>query len=691
MLIGFNCLLLVPESILTRTFSPLFEAAMKKEASANLNSLETSRSSGFGRGNNGKSGLPQGPKSGFALRKPPSLSTLSMPKFSGIPPPSTSLVAEIKSLVSKLPQENYDLLRTVVDLVKATGKESTRTKMPLSNLMLVFCPSLNMAPPLLKVFCEAEGIWAGVMASPPPPPLPLKDGPFVKREEKVDMTDSSEMEEDDEEDENEEKSLMSSGRASLDTTDDPSSGYHASAEEETSLFEGQITRRRHLPERKTERSEIPTIYLDSMSHYSSSSGSSLREHLEVSGHHHRHYMDSKDADDDDESISPASRFIHLVPPVLSPSTPLCSSSAESVAHPISESSASLSQLQEGEGKIGGVGHVEIVDPDPIPISLAPMTTPTKVSSIGHLSHANDENAVQFPQLLNTPSICQKRMSIPLLSLSNLSPSYIASSGDVDRLRNDDSPCPSPTSPITGVHMLNKRSKRPSLRLLFSKSKKSGSSLNSLGDRSGNGIVVISNPIQQHPPRSPAWDSGTSDSSGSAPLSAVTAASGTSSFSRLPPVLDTPIDGSPLSLDLEFAGSPPDTAVPDRGMREQQKLAKVDVDATSPSASVAPAIPLMSERRLEVPQTPIAGQVSNDPEAPPSPLTMTPAISYPSLDESPGYSSSLSLPKRPSLPMLQTPSSDSGLAISTHSPQLSLLDDGEEEDWTQSVLSAADKL
>ena len=685
MLIGFNCLLLVPESILTHSFSPLFEAAMKKEASANLNSLETSRSSGVGRGNNGKSGLPQGPKSGFALRKPPSLSTLSMPKFSGIPPPSMSLVAEIKSLVSKLPQENYDLLRTVVDLVKATGKESTKTKMPLSNLMLVFCPSLNMAPPLLKVFCEAEGIWAGVMGSPSPPPPPSKDGPFFKREEKVDVTDSSEMEEDDEEDEVEEKSLMSSGRASLDTTDDPSSGYHASAEEETSLFEGQISRRRHLPERKTERSEIPTIYLDTMSHYSSSSGSSLREHLELSGHHQRHYMDSKDADDDDDgSISPASRFIHLVPPVLSPSTPLCSSSAESVAHPISESSTSLSQLQEGGVKIGGVGHVEIVDPDPIPIRLA-MTTPTKDS--------DNDNAVQFPQLLNTP-VCQKRMSIPLLSLSNLSPSFIASSGDADRLRNDDSPCPSPTSPITGVHMLNKRSKRPSLRLLFSKNKRSGSSLNSLGDRSGNGIVVISNPIQQQLPHSPAWDSGTSDSSGSTPLSAVTAASGRSSLSRLPPVLDTPIDGSPLSLDLGFAGSPPDTAVPDRGMREQQKLAKVDMDAKSPSPIVVPAIPLMSEstRLEEVPQTPVAGQVSNDSEAPPSPLTMIPAISYPSLDESPGSSPSLSLQKRPSLPMLQTPSSDSGLAISsTHSPQLSLLDDGEEDDWTQSVLSAADKL
>jgi hypothetical protein len=645
-------LLLVPESILTRTLSPSFDAAIKKEVSTNLNSLEANRSSGT----MGKAGLPQGPKSGFAVRKPPSLTTLSMPTFSGIPPPSKSLVAEIKSLVSKLPQENYDLLRTVVDLVKATGKESTKTKMPLSNLMLVFCPSLNMAPPLLKVFCEAEDIWAEGKDSPPPPPLPMKDVQFFKREE-ADVTDSSEeMEGDEEEDQVEGKSLISSERASLDTTDNPSSGYHASAEEEVSLFEeGQITRRRHLPERKTERSEIPTIYLDTMSHYSSSSGSSLREPLEPSGHHH-HRMDSKDIDDDDESISPASG---LVPPVLSPSTPLCSSSAESVAHPTSESSVSLSQFQEGGG---GIGPVEIVDPDSIPM------TPTKKTNIGQPSPTNDDN-VQFPQVPSTTPIRQKRMSIPLLSLPDFSSSFI---GDADRPREDDS---SPTIPNSGVQMLNKRSKRPSLRLLFSKGKKSGSSLNSLADRS-----LISNPIQQ---RSPACDSGASDSSVSTPLSAVTAASGTSSLSQLPPVLDTPIDGSPLSLDLGFAA--PDTAIPNRGMREQQKLAKVDASASLPTCT-----PAMSEsKRLEVvPQTPIAGRLLKVSEARPSSVTMFPNASYPSLDGSPP---ALSVSKRPSLSLL-TPLSYSRLAKSSgHSPQLSLLDNGVEEDWTQSVLSAANKL
>ena len=630
-LINFICFCdLVPESILTHALSPLFDAAIKKEASTNLSSLEDNRFSGLGKG---KPGLPIGPRGGVSVRKPPSLSTLSMPTFSGIPPPSTSLVADIKSLISELPQENHDLLRTVVELIKATGKESTMTKMPLSNLMLVFCPSLNMSPPLLKVFCEAEGIWAEAIDSPLPPPLPLKAGQFGKRQE-ADMTDSSEVE-NDEEDEVEEKSFMSSERASLDTTDDPSSGYHASAEEEASLLgEGRFMRR-YSPERKTERSEIPTIYLDTMSHYSSSSGSS--------GHHH-HHMDSKDSTDDDGSLSPASGLVRLVPPVL---TPPCSSSVESVASFTSEVSASFSQSPAWDdgGKMAAVRPVEIVNLDPIPISSAPPKTPTKKTTI-------DDDAMHSPQLPNTPSARQKRRSIPVLSLPNFSPSFI-SSGDADRLKDDDSPCP---SPISGGHMLNKSSKS-SLRLFFSKNKKSGSSLN----RSGNG-EFISSPIQQQFSHSSAWDSGTSDSSSSTPLSAVTAASGISSLSHLPPVLDTPIDGSPLNLGLRFDGSPPETAMLNQ---EQQKLT---TSPTPTATSVTPSLSMMAEStNLEkvLPQTSGASRISVVSEAP----LMIPHLS------------SLSIPQRSS-PSLETPSSDS--------PHLSLLDDGE-EDWTQSVLSAADRL
>jgi hypothetical protein len=59
------------------------------------------------------------------------------------------------------------------------------------------------------------------------------------------------------------------------------------------------------------------------------------------------------------------------------------------------------------------------------------------------------------------------MSIPLLSFLT-SPSFIASSGDADRLRNDDLPCPSPSSPITGVHMLNKSESAFTSLIVFQK-------------------------------------------------------------------------------------------------------------------------------------------------------------------------------------------------------------------------------
>lgn len=103
--------------------------------------------------------LPSSPKIGNQIRKPPSLSTLAMPTFNGVRPPSRSSIHALATLVMRLPKENRDLLYTLAELIKATAKESHQTKMPLANLMLVFCPSLNMKPNLLRVLCECEDIW----------------------------------------------------------------------------------------------------------------------------------------------------------------------------------------------------------------------------------------------------------------------------------------------------------------------------------------------------------------------------------------------------------------------------------------------------------------------------------------------------------------------------------------------------
>ena len=148
----------MPESLLTIALHPYFEAVMIAEEASEAQTTNSTR----GVGSFGPS-LPSGPKSGYQMRKPPSLSTLTMPTFNGVRPPSQSTIHALAGLVMRLPRENRDLLYTLVELIKATAKGSHQTKMPLGNLLLVFCPSLGIKPSLLRVLCESEDIW-----KPPP-------------------------------------------------------------------------------------------------------------------------------------------------------------------------------------------------------------------------------------------------------------------------------------------------------------------------------------------------------------------------------------------------------------------------------------------------------------------------------------------------------------------------------------------
>jgi len=98
---------------------PYFEAVLSAES----HSREPEETPHIAPGMRGPA-LPAGPKAGGGvpvIRKPPSLSTLAMPNFSGMRAPSKSLVNALRSLVAGLPQENRDLLRTVTDLIKATA------------------------------------------------------------------------------------------------------------------------------------------------------------------------------------------------------------------------------------------------------------------------------------------------------------------------------------------------------------------------------------------------------------------------------------------------------------------------------------------------------------------------------------------------------------------------------------------
>jgi hypothetical protein len=103
--------------------------------------------------------LPTGLRDG-PLRKAPSLSTLALPNFSSMRPPSQALLDTFASLLARLPQENRDLLRTVIDVINSVVQRK-EIRMPLSNLTVVLCPTLNMSPPIFRVLCEAEGIWNG--------------------------------------------------------------------------------------------------------------------------------------------------------------------------------------------------------------------------------------------------------------------------------------------------------------------------------------------------------------------------------------------------------------------------------------------------------------------------------------------------------------------------------------------------
>lgn len=157
----------MPEPLLTSALLSYFESALSEDHSNKENNEDASQSTEPVAKPRSATNLP--------LRKPPSLSTLAMPSFAGMRALSDAQVNALSFLISKLPAENRDLLCTVVELIKVTAARSRDTKMPLGNLLLVFCPSLNMSPTLLRVLCEAESIWNG------PPAEPVREEPQTVR------------------------------------------------------------------------------------------------------------------------------------------------------------------------------------------------------------------------------------------------------------------------------------------------------------------------------------------------------------------------------------------------------------------------------------------------------------------------------------------------------------------------------
>lgn len=543
-------------------------------------------------------GLPSGPRGGAfpAMRKPPSLSTLAMPSFSGMRPPSKNLLKALTSLISRLPRENRDLIRTVTELIKATAKESKDTKMPLSNLLLVFCPSLNMSPPLLRVLCEGEGLWGDVMEDSPVIDIKRESVIIdIKGPSSIPKSDSSRDGDDDDE--------YSDASDSLD---------HREPED----HENDDSVRR--PERDTVRGPVSTVYLDSESVCDTSS---------VSDGHMGNKGCSGDAESlntmssqDDASYVSTSEGNSLTRPDAP--SPALSSSAESLATPTTSSggpSFSDLALQDPYSKTQPTGAPEIAESTPYP--LQPTRPKLTISNPIPIT-----GPIQFPTSADSTAptaMVLKRKSIPTLSLPNLS-------------ENTTDIPPSPISPAsttastTTSSLRGKRLKRPSLRLLFSK--RSTSSLTS----NSKDLISAPSPYLQTPHSA-------SDSSVSTPISAVTAPQ--SSTYTLPPQLDTPIESQPLNMGLGIEIEDVDTP---RGRQSQEGGGVADVPETITLAQLG--------------ETPIADKYRG-----------------------PGGIASASH-LRPQVARSRLTSTTSN-ASSSH---LSLLGEDEpEEDWTQSVLLAAD--
>ncbi|KAG5641754.1 hypothetical protein DXG03_004286 [Asterophora parasitica] len=602
----------LPEPILTNALMPCFEAAMVQENAVNANKDHTrarSNSRGLGLPANPRSTLPapmQFTAPAATLNKAPSLSTLAMPKLSGLPPPSKALCSAFQLLLARLPDENRDLVRTVTELIRATARDSVATKMPLSNLLLVFCPSLNMSPSLLRVLCEAEGIWDEI------------EDEGEDEEDAVPDTGSAATEaasvEEAADDDGEGRSLLSVsvGRRSDDV---PSSvEYHASTEDVGLRDDSSL------------RSAPPSRF-GGQGH--ARKGSVAASSLQDDG---SSYLSTSEDHD-----NPARHCSDVHSQSISP--PPLTSSAESLDTPASSSHHSLPHLPIEAG---------LKDPQRGPSSMIAEALPMGLTSTLRRPIISGpipiEGSVVFPlspsDNLSSLLKLERRRSIPILSLPSLSPN-----ATVD---------PDSTSPTLSLASRAKRMKKPSLHLLFSK--KSSSSLTS--PRAPSSPATALKP--KHSNLNLQTSRSASDSSVSTPLSAVTA--------PLPPQLDTPIENSPLRFTLGLTDVI-ETPIP---ATSAEKL-------KAPLSKAAPTKP----RPLPVPPTSVAQQASVASLARPG---FTPIADryHQSLNDSDTNA--------PASHLRPNPTRSRGLSTSSSasSNHLGMLDnDDESEDWTRSVLLAAD--
>jgi hypothetical protein len=625
------------------------------------------------------------------LRKPPSLSTFAITSFNGMRPASQNLISALRSLLAKLPQENRDLLKTVVELVNATAKESKMTKMPLSNLLMVFLPSLNISAPVLRVLCENERLWIGLVD--------------VSEDEQEAESEpgSAEVEDDQVLDLRRDTVVLDIRRNDDDQQKSKEDGEAATTEGEEADEDEEDEVDAHRRLTVVNRPAIPTVYLDSRSQASSASldssglASSSREASTTESSVLQDDLSLLSAstssareDDADEALSSSAESVL---------TPLTSSAHSSAAYLPLDALDTVKDLSGKGGdntRLGAGPRIQVVEPEPMDLEIRvekegglgrrfvisnplPYVSTSAPPPNSKASSCSDKSLPQSP----VSPVSPKRRSIPALSFPSLS---------AFGHRNSPSSAGSePPSPAESISSRGKgltsgygglRTKKPSLKLLFSK--KSAGSLNSVTKE----VVAVNGPSsapgsapgsacshsftsQQLKTASmvlaggsPGPYSCSSDSSVSTPNSAVTApGTATSAFGsgvELPPALDAPFEEGPsLRSELGLDESPPVTAKPPKPERKK-------------------------ERVQTMLGTPIADWYSTK-SAASSVSDLHSASSQPcTIDEDYDEEHDVEARRRTVL----------GRARNGSSSQLSMnhlgLDDGElaEEDWTRSVLLAA---
>lgn len=569
------------------------------------------------------------------MRKPPSLSTLAMPNFSGLRPPSDSFINALKSLIAALPQENRDLLRTVTDLIKATAKRSRETKMPLSNLLLVFCPSLNMNPPLLRALCESEEIWDTSMNHAEAPNiLDVKRGAIA-----IDIG-----------------AGISTPLDGIDATPTVASG-DSNVDRHQPFFDGTTQLEHHpdpsvakadlvptigsrpIPRIPTGAKRVPvaTLYVDSdcdddLSRQSFQTCASTFFPFTPPGTTSLH---SDNASMGSTNQSTASRSSSASPAPNANSPPSLSSSTDSLATPSSMSSSVPfdSHLPFPDGQYSK-SHISSPPKSPVIMESSdrPWPSTPRRLNVHHPVHGG----IQHPMAGSAPTTPITRRPLPVpLSLNGSTPHLSESASTPSSLRT-------------------RRIKKPSLHLLFTR--RSSASLHSATISTAS----ISNPTPylQRPP--------STVSSVSTPLSMFTAKSSTSS---LPPMLDLPIETTPLELDMDISNSKCNTINAKPGSSHSNQTVTKSLNHDRPPS------PLPTPGALGPHETPIAD------------LYSTPSSSDLSFDSSEYVQPACPRPGPKSRP------SQSSLTSSTASyDHLSMAlsdEDTAADGWAQSVLAAAD--